>query len=96
MTTITEDHTIEAGVDPDWAHRTYLAAKRFLRKRSEFFPDDLTSIMKADLPTDLRHTGAVVRRLKREGLIEETGNFRKVAAGTHYRPVYASALFRAK
>jgi hypothetical protein len=79
-------------VDMDWAARIIRKTKAFLRKNSLFVSDDLTKIMGTDLPADLRHTGYVVRTLKDRGLIEDTGDLRKVDAGTHYRPVYRSTV----
>ena len=92
MTTTTSE-AYTANVDMDWADRTFKKAKRTIKRRARFFSDDLTAIMGDDTPSDLRHTGTVVSRLVREGLIEPTGNFQKVAAGTHYRPVYRSTQY---
>lgn len=87
---------ISDGVDPSWAERVYDSTLQFLRKHDTFFPDDMSVIMGDDLPSDLRHTGHVIRRLIKNEHITPTGELVKVAAGTHYRPIYRSNIYRSR
>lgn len=83
----------ETSVDITWSKRIARKTKRYLKKHPVFVTDDFTEIMGDDVPHDLRHLGVVVRLLKKEGVIVETGQFTKVKAGTHYRPVYRSTIY---
>ncbi len=58
--------------DSSWSEMAYAAVRQVAEKQPEFTPDDIwaTGLQK---PSDARALGGVMKRARKEGLIEKTG-----------------------
>ena len=58
--------------DNDWAGMAYAAVRQVAERQAEFTPDDIwaTGLQK---PSEARALGGVMRRARKEKLIEKTG-----------------------
>lgn len=93
---------VEANANDQWKEAAFAAVQRVCRKKQTFFTDDVwkefhasDGIEKSEFGThDRRAMGAVIKRAEREGLCENTGQFRPSSRkSTHRSP---RSLWRSK
>lgn len=71
-----------------WLEDAGFIISALARTREEFTTDDIWARLNGLEPPDCRAMGAAMRRAKREGLIDKTGEYRESRrAGCHCRPV---------
>ena len=85
---------VEANADLEWRDRAYNALCDWLRTHPTFHTDDIWTVL--DEPREARAFGAVVRRVSREGLMVQSGQFRpSVRSRGTQKPVWRSEVFSA-
>lgn len=67
---------VEAHADPEWKDVAYLTALRVAQQKRFFVSEDVWDALSGDVQThEPRAMGAVMRRLRKEGIVEPTDQF---------------------
>ena len=77
---------VEKNCDARWLERAYAVVVSLARERSSFTTDDVLAVLGEDLPREPRVVGAVMRRAKREGIVEPHGYAASSRVESHARP----------
>lgn len=84
----------EAHADTGWLDRAYAVVVALARRRGSFTTDDVLRELGDDMPREPRVVGAVMRRAKRDGVVEPHGYAPSSRVESHARPkrVWASRV----